>query len=66
MGWKRNVYKMLIGKHRGKRHLGRIRHARADKIKMDLKDTGFVYVDWIHLIYNKVQWLALVNIVMNI
>jgi hypothetical protein len=36
MGEKRNVYKLFLGKARGKRQLGRARHGLIDNIKMDL------------------------------
>ena len=33
MGVKRNVYKVLVGKHKGKRQLGRTRHRGEDNVK---------------------------------
>jgi hypothetical protein len=66
MGQKRNVYKMLFGECRGERPLGRLGHGGEDNIKMNLKDTGCVFVAWIHLAHNRVEWLALVNIGMNL
>jgi hypothetical protein len=36
MGEKRNVYRLLVGKPKGKRQLGRPRHRWIDNIKMDL------------------------------
>jgi hypothetical protein len=32
MGAKRNAYRILLGKPEGKKHLGRPRHGRVDKI----------------------------------
>jgi len=33
---------------------------------MDLRDTGWEDVDWMHLAEDRVQWKALVNTVINI
>jgi hypothetical protein len=38
MGEERNVYNILIGKHAGKRQLGRSRRRWEDDIRMDLED----------------------------
>jgi hypothetical protein len=40
MGERRGVYRVLVGKHEGKRPLGRPRHRREDNIKMDLQEVG--------------------------
>jgi hypothetical protein len=32
---------------------------------MDLRETGFGDVDWIHLVQDRDRWWALVNMVMN-
>jgi hypothetical protein len=43
MGDMRNVYKICITKHEGKRQLGRPMHRREDDIKMDLRGiSGYV------------------------
>jgi hypothetical protein len=60
-GAKRNVYRILVGKPRGKRPLGRPRH-RWD----DLREIGWDGMDWIDLAQNREQWRALVNTVMNL
>jgi hypothetical protein len=49
MGEKRNVYRLLVGKAKGKRPLGRPRHRWIDNTKMDLLETGLGGVDWIGL-----------------
>jgi hypothetical protein len=49
-GEKRNVYRVLVGKSRGKRPLRRPRCRWEDNIKMDLREIGWGVVDWIHLI----------------
>lgn len=37
-----------------------------DNIKMDLKEMGWVGMDWSHLTQNRGKWWALVNIAMNL
>ena len=39
MGKRRDVYRILVGKHEGKRPLG-IPRRREDSIKMDLQEVG--------------------------
>jgi hypothetical protein len=56
----------LVGKPEGKRPLGRPRCRWDDKIRMDLREIMWIDVDWIHLIQERDQWLALVNMVMNL
>jgi hypothetical protein len=46
---KRNAYRILVGKPEGKRPLGRLRHRRADNIKMNLGEIGWGGMDWIDL-----------------
>jgi hypothetical protein len=36
-----------------------------DNIKMDLREIGWGDTDWIDLAYDRDQWRALVNTVMN-
>jgi len=40
MGERRDVYRVLVGKHEGKRSLGRPRRRWEDNIKMDLQEVG--------------------------
>jgi hypothetical protein len=65
-GAKRNAYRILVGKPEGKRPLGRTRHRLLGNIKMDLRETGWVGIDWIGLAQDRDQWRALVNMVMNL
>jgi hypothetical protein len=62
----RNVYRVLVGKPEGKRPLERPKHRWADGIRLDLRETGYGGVPWIHLIEDSDQWWALVNAVMDL
>jgi hypothetical protein len=66
MGEKRNVCRLLVGKPKGKRPLGRPRRRWMDNIKMDLLEIGLSVVDWIDLAQDRYRWRALVNAVMNL
>jgi len=41
MGERRGVYRILMGKHEGKRPLGRPKLRWEDNIKMDLQEVGW-------------------------
>jgi hypothetical protein len=62
----RNAYNTFAGSLERKRPLRRPRHRWEDKIRMDLRETGWEDVDWIHLDQNRDQWPAVVNMVMNL
>jgi hypothetical protein len=62
----KNPYKNLVGKPEGRKPLRRPRHRWEDNIKMDLRETRFGGMDWIHLAQDRNWCLALVNIVMNL
>jgi hypothetical protein len=53
VGEKRNVYRLLVGKPKGRRPLGRPRHRWIDNIKIDLLEVGLNDVDWIGLAQDK-------------
>jgi hypothetical protein len=55
----------LIGKHEGKRLLGRPRRRWEDHIKIDLEEITYVGMDWMYLAQDRDRWLALVTEVMN-
>jgi hypothetical protein len=61
----RGVYRVLVGKTKGKRPLGRRRCRWEDIIKMDLQEVGCKGVDWTELAQDRDKWWALVNAVMN-
>jgi hypothetical protein len=65
MGERRGVYRVLVGRPKGKRPLGRPRHRWENNIKMDLREIGVDGVNWIQLAQDRVQWWAFVNMVMN-
>jgi hypothetical protein len=63
---RRGVYRVLVGKHRIKRLLGRPTHRWEDNIKMDLQEVGCEVMDWIELAQDRDRWRALVDAVMNL
>jgi hypothetical protein len=65
MGEERKVYKVLVGKPKGKRPLGRPRRRWEDGIRMDLRKIG-LGVDWIRLAQDRDRWRAVVSAVMNL
>jgi hypothetical protein len=60
------VYKVLVGKHEGKRPLGRPRRRWEDGIRMDLREIGLGGVDLIRLSQDRERWRAVVSAVMNL
>jgi hypothetical protein len=62
MGEERKVYRGLVGK----RTLGRSRRRWEDGIRMDLREIGWVSVDWIQLAQDRDRWRAVVITVMNL
>jgi hypothetical protein len=61
-----NAYRLLVGKPKGKRTLGRPRCRWVDNIRMDLGEVGWGDVDWIGLAHDRNRWRALVNSVLNL
>jgi hypothetical protein len=62
----RGVYRVLVGRPKVKRPLGRPRHMWEDNIKMDLREKGIDGTNWIRLAQDRVQCQAFVNMVMNL
>jgi len=62
----RNTYNILVRKFEGKRPLGRHRGKWKGNIKMDLRESGWGGVDFIHLAQDRDQWQALANTVMSL
>jgi hypothetical protein len=61
-----SVYRVLVGKPKGKRPVGRPRRKWEDNIKMDIQELGYGGTDWIDRGQDRDRWRALVNVVMNI
>jgi hypothetical protein len=51
-----------VGKHEGKRPLGRPRRRWEDNIKAELQEVGCGGMDWIELAKKRDRWRALVNL----
>jgi hypothetical protein len=66
MGEGRGVYRVLVGRPESKRPLGRPRGRWEDNIKVDLREIGINGTNWIRLAQGRVQWLAFVNMIMNL
>jgi hypothetical protein len=61
----RALYRVLVGKPRGKRPLGRHRPRWKGNIKRDFQEVGCGGKDWIELAQDRDRWRALVNAVIN-
>jgi len=66
MGEARGVYRVLVGKPKGKRPLGRPRLRWVDNIRMNLQEVRCGYMDWIGLAQDRDRWRTLVSAVMNL
>jgi hypothetical protein len=62
----RGVYRVSVGRPERKRPLGRARRRWEDNIKMGFRERRINGANWIQLAQDKVQWLAFVNMVMNL
>jgi hypothetical protein len=62
MGPTKNAYDILVAKSEGMKPLGRPRCRWDDNIRMDPREMGWEYMDWMDV----EQWRALVNTVMNL
>jgi hypothetical protein len=61
-----HICRILVGKPKGKRPLGRPRRRWEDNIRIDLREIGWGGMDWIDRVHDRDQWRALVNTVMNL
>jgi hypothetical protein len=66
MGEGRGSYMVLVRRPEGKRPLVRPRRRWEDNIKMELREIGIDWANWIQLAQDMVQWRACVNTVMNL
>jgi len=57
----RGVYRVLVGKPKGKRQLGRPRRKWVDLIRMDLQEVGCGYMDSIEMAQDRDRWRTLVG-----
>ena len=62
----RSAFKILTGKHTGKRPLGRPRRRWEDNIRMDLEEIGINAGSWVDLAQDRDYWRALVNAALNL
>jgi hypothetical protein len=58
-------YRILVGKLKGKRPIGRFRRRWEDNIKINLKSISWETVNWIDLAQDRDKWRDLVDAVMN-
>jgi hypothetical protein len=65
MGEERGVHRVLVGKPKGKKPLGRHRRRWGDNIKMYLQKVGWGLGDWMELVQDRDRWRALVSTVKN-
>jgi len=63
---RRGIFRVLVGKPKGKRSLGGPRRRWENYIKMDLQEVGYGFMDWNELAQDRDRWRALVNVVMNL
>ena len=66
MGEGRGVHRVLVGKPKGKRPLGRPRRGWEDNVKMGLQEVGRGCGDWMELAQDRDRWRALVSTVRNL
>jgi len=66
MGEEMGVYRVLVGKPGVKIPLRRPRRRWVDNIRMDLREVGCGYMDWIGLVQDRDRWRTLVSTVMNL
>jgi hypothetical protein len=59
----RGVHRVLVGRPKGKKPLGRPRRRREDNFKRDLQKVGGGRGDWMELAQDKDRWRALVGTV---
>jgi hypothetical protein len=48
-----SAYSILVGKHEGKRQLGRPRRRWHENIRIDLREVEWEGVEWIHLAHDR-------------
>jgi hypothetical protein len=66
MGAGKSFYRVLDGRPKVKRPLGRPRRRWEHNVKIYLMKTGIDGANWIRLAQDRVRWRAFVNTVMNL
>jgi hypothetical protein len=66
MGEGRKVYRVLVGKPKGKSPLERPRRRWEGRARTRLREIGWGGVEWIHLAQDRDRWGAVVNAVINL
>jgi hypothetical protein len=66
MGYRRDAYRVEVGRTNKQTTIGRSRRRWKDSINMNLQEVGWVCMDWFFLAQDKDNWRALVNAVMNV
>jgi hypothetical protein len=62
----RGVYRILVGRPKGKGLLGRPRRRWKDNIKMDIREIGIDGANWVRLAQDSAHGSAFVCTVMNL
>jgi hypothetical protein len=62
----RKLYKVLLGKPKGKRPLRRLRHRWENGMRIDFTETGWEDAEWVQLAQDRGLWQTAVNVVMNL
>ena len=66
MGYRRGVYRVLVGRPEEERPPSICRSRWEDNSKMDPQEVGWGGMDWIDLAEDRDTWRALVNAVINL
>ena len=61
----RSAFKILTGKPKGKRPLGRRRRRWEDNIRMDLEEVGINAENWVDLAQDRDYWRTFVNVALG-
>jgi hypothetical protein len=56
MGEGGKLYRVLVGKPKGKRPLERLMHRWEDGIRVGVREIGWRGVEWIHLAQDRDRW----------
>jgi hypothetical protein len=64
VGERRGAERVLVGRCKGRRPLGRRKHSWEDNIKIDLEEMSCRGMEWINLAQNMDRWLVVVNAAM--